>query len=88
MDTFELAKAKDQLEDLIRLAAAGEDIRITDARYGTMRLVPVLQNRNAVIPQFDEAKVRSIIARVSALPILDDRTADEIIGYDEFGVPE
>jgi hypothetical protein len=40
MDTFELAKAKDQLEDLVRLAAAGQDVRITDARYGTMRLTP------------------------------------------------
>ena len=37
---------------------------------------------------FDEDKVRAIIARVSALPILDDRSADEIIGYDEFGVPK
>lgn len=37
---------------------------------------------------FDDAKVRSIIARVSALPILDDRSDDEIIGYDEFGVPK
>jgi len=25
--------------------------------------------------------------RVAALPLLDDRSADEIIGYDEFGVP-
>ena len=38
--------------------------------------------------KFDEAKVRAIIERVSALPILDSRSADEIIGYNEFGVPE
>jgi antitoxin VapB len=37
---------------------------------------------------YNEARVREIIARVSALPILDDRTPDDIIGYDEFGVPE
>jgi antitoxin VapB len=37
---------------------------------------------------FDEAKVRAIIERVSALPILDHRTDDEIIGYNEFGLPE
>ena len=37
---------------------------------------------------FDEARVKAIIARVSALPLLDDRTADDIIGYDEFGVPQ
>ena len=38
--------------------------------------------------RFDDATVRAIIARVSALPILDDRSADDIIGYDEFGVPK
>lgn len=38
--------------------------------------------------KFDEAKVRAIIERVSALPILDNRSDDEIIGYNEFGVPE
>lgn len=38
--------------------------------------------------KFDEAKVRTIIERVSALPVLDNRSDDEIIGYNEFGVPE
>jgi antitoxin VapB len=37
---------------------------------------------------FDEARVRAIIARVSALPVLDERSADEIIGYNDIGVPE
>jgi antitoxin VapB len=37
--------------------------------------------------KFDDAKVRAIIACVSALPVLDDRSADDIIGYDECGVP-
>ena len=37
---------------------------------------------------FDEAKVRAIIERVSALPLLDTRTEDEILGYNEHGIPE
>ena len=37
---------------------------------------------------FDDARVKAIIASVAALPLLDGRTADEIIGYDEFGVPQ
>jgi antitoxin (DNA-binding transcriptional repressor) of toxin-antitoxin stability system len=41
MDTIDLSQAKDRLEDLVRLAAAGEDVRIADARYGTMRSTPV-----------------------------------------------
>lgn len=36
---------------------------------------------------FDEAAIRALIERTAALPLLDDRTPDEIIGYDEFGVP-
>lgn len=37
---------------------------------------------------FNEPALRAAIARISALPILDDRTPDEIIGYNEYGVPE
>ncbi len=33
------------------------------------------------------AEIRRIQARVAALPVLDDRTPDEIIGYDEHGLP-
>src|SRR6266852_3263314 len=32
-------------------------------------------------------KIDAIRARVSALPVLDTRTPDEILGYDEYGVP-
>lgn len=35
---------------------------------------------------FDEAKVMAIIERVSKLPVLDTRTDDEILGYNEHGV--
>jgi len=31
--------------------------------------------------------IRSIQEEGARLPVYDDRTADEIIGYDEFGVP-
>jgi len=34
-----------------------------------------------------EAEIDAIVKRVAALPVLDDRTADEIIGYDENGLP-
>lgn len=37
---------------------------------------------------FHEQRVRAIIARVSALPVLDDRHPDDIVGYNEHGVPE
>ncbi|HAX45159.1 MAG TPA: type II toxin-antitoxin system VapB family antitoxin [Bryobacteraceae bacterium] len=34
-----------------------------------------------------QAYLMRISAKIRALPVLDDRTADEIIGYDEHGVP-
>lgn len=36
---------------------------------------------------FDDARVRAIVAQVAAMPILDHRSDDEIIGYYTFGVP-
>jgi hypothetical protein len=32
-------------------------------------------------------KVRALLARVDALPRSDERSADEIIGYDDYGLP-
>ncbi len=31
--------------------------------------------------------IEKILARVHALPVLDDRPEDEILGYDEHGLP-
>jgi antitoxin VapB len=36
---------------------------------------------------WDDAAIDAIIKRFQALPILDDRTDDEILGYDENGLP-
>lgn len=33
------------------------------------------------------AAIRRIQERVARMPVLDDRSPDEIIGYDEYGVP-
>jgi antitoxin VapB len=33
------------------------------------------------------SQIEDILRRVDQLPILDSRTADEIIGYDEHGLP-
>ena len=41
MEDVTVAEAKEKLEDLISRAASGEDVRITDARLGTVRLLPV-----------------------------------------------
>jgi antitoxin (DNA-binding transcriptional repressor) of toxin-antitoxin stability system len=41
MEDVSLAHAKDHLEELIRRAAKGEDIRISDTELGTVRLTPI-----------------------------------------------
>ena len=38
-------------------------------------------------PQKDSAAVAAALNRLRSLPVLDERTADEIIGYDEHGLP-
>jgi antitoxin VapB len=35
-----------------------------------------------------KASIDAIIARVAALPVLDNRTDDEILGYNSNGLPE
>jgi hypothetical protein len=38
-------------------------------------------------PERIRAAIREIQERLAKLPVLDSRTPDEIIGYDEFGLP-
>jgi antitoxin VapB len=33
------------------------------------------------------ALARTVLRRIDALPVIDDRSADEILGYDEHGLP-
>jgi antitoxin VapB len=35
----------------------------------------------------DWKKVEAIQKEIAALPVLDSRSEDEILGYDEFGIP-
>ena len=37
---------------------------------------------------FDRAAIKALVKRFAALPVYDDRTADEILGYDENGLPD
>ena len=36
---------------------------------------------------WDQAAIDAIVKSFAALPVLDDRTDDEILGYDENGLP-
>lgn len=50
------------------------------------RLARVDGSREAEIERRRQA-INAIVARAHKLPILDDRTPDEILGYDENGLP-
>jgi hypothetical protein len=50
-------------------------------------LLLTLQNGKSPKPQMSLDKIIALTARCKALPDHDTRSPDEIIGYDEFGIP-
>lgn len=81
----------DELERLTRLVAT----RIGKTPDAVLKEALEARARDAGIEPpgtprrkpFDEAKVRALIARTAALPVLDLREPDAILGYDDIGVP-
>ena len=47
-----------------------------------MRKLKAQRNPSGLAAELDR-----IALEIAALPVLDNRTADEIIGYDEYGLP-
>ena len=80
-----------EVERLARLLAikTGKDLDdvVKEAIEERARAAGVSDAASRRTPAEIERSLNEIVARVSALPILDNRSADEIIGYDEFGVP-
>lgn len=64
--------------------ATGETLTEAVATAVRERLDRVQGARGA--PDLAQA-IESIAARCAALPVLDDRSADEILGYDQHGLP-
>jgi antitoxin VapB len=54
----------------------------------TEAVIRALEDKVRQTPKpIDRKKLDAILARFDALPILDSRSPDEILGYDEFGLP-
>ena len=54
----------------------------------TEAVIRALENQARQAPKpIDRKKLDAICAEIAALTVLDARSADEIIGYDEFGLP-
>jgi antitoxin VapB len=73
-------------EKLVRelAAAAGESVTTAGRRAAEERLQRVRRQQSG---RSLAAQILEIGRRCAALPDLDTRTADEILGYDEHGLP-
>ncbi len=80
-----------EAEQLLRLVASKTgktpDVVLKEAIEARAEAAGIQPKRRRS-PEEIEKRINEIIARVSALPILDHRTDDEILGYNEIGVPE
>ena len=74
-----------EADRLARELAAVTGETITEAVLGAIRAR--LVRETGWTPEGARAEIDRIVAELARAPILDDRTADEIIGYDEHGLP-
>jgi antitoxin VapB len=65
-------------------AATGESITVAARRAIEERLERVRARQR---PGADKTQLYDIIERARSRPLLDDRSEDEILGYDENGLP-
>ena len=69
---------------LARQLSKDKGVTLTDAVIGALED----QLNAAKKPKpLDHKKVEALLEKMRALPVLDSRSADEILGYDEFGLP-
>jgi antitoxin VapB len=75
-----------EVERLAREIAAKTGDSLTGAIQKSLqeRLERLRQERRS---QLLASQLQEILRRVDQLPILDSRSADEILGYDEHGLP-
>ena len=64
---------------------AGETI--TEGQSPDLRAKWLARERRRRSERIDKETVMNIVRRIEALPVRDDRSADDILGYDERGLP-
>jgi antitoxin VapB len=77
-----------ELETRVRAMARRQGETLTETVLVAVRERETRLGKPKYTPEERDVLVREIIARGRSEPILDDRTPDEIIGYNEYGVPE
>ncbi len=76
-----------ETDRLARQVASLTGESLTEAVRGALRLRLRAEQLKRGKSPWDDAAIDEIIARFQALPVLDDRTDNEILGYDENGLP-
>ena len=80
--------AERRLRELVEATGKPADDIIRDALEAWAAKVPPSTGRRPKrSPAEKGAAIDKIVARFKTLPVLDARPADEIVGYDEIGVP-
>jgi len=75
-----------QADELARALAARTGQSITDAVVNALREQPKRETGRRLAPRLTE-ELRAICERCAALPDRDKRSPEEIIGFDEHGLP-
>jgi antitoxin VapB len=73
-------------DKLARELAAHTGESLTQAVIEALRERLIREKGKARVPRISE-EMRRIGLRCAALPVVDDRAADEILGYDDRGLP-
>jgi len=74
-----------ETDRLARAVAAATGVSLTEAIREALR--DRLERGSHRTRRGLNSEVRRIQERLARLPVLDDRTADAILGYDEHGLP-
>jgi antitoxin VapB len=76
-----------EADQLARKLAATTGESITEAVTVAMRERLIREQRKRQDRQSLLSDIRAIVDHFASLPVLDSRTPDEILGYDENGLP-
>ena len=83
-----LSIKNDSVEDMIRTLAARRGVSMTEAvRQAVAEELAREDAARAAEKAEWVARIMAIVAEAKTLPRLNDLTDDEILGYDEFGLP-
>lgn len=74
-----------RVEDLAREISKIENQPMTQVILEALEEKKERMKQTDAITKLKMLKIEEIVAHISSLPVLDDRSADEVLGYNEIG---